>query len=324
MIRNIMNRFVVLVAVVLFTAPAMAAPQFLTIAGGPVGGEWYILAGTIAELVKQVLPETKVNVTTGGGIANLTSVQRGKVDLATTQDQLLFAARERIGAFSELEAHDDVMGLCYLSEIYMGVFLVREGFEVNSIAEIAEKKIPIRILTSPKASTPSLATDRMLAEYGVTPEKLREWGGNINYVSYQEVSSLIADGHADAYCGPIMPAIIELSVVRRLKVLPVDEEILKSLNKKYKYGLSVIPKGVYYFIPEDTKVFTETPILIVNKKMDEETAYLITKIITENPDRIAEAGATYKNFTPEKMPNIVGGPIHPGALKYYKGKGWIK
>ena len=121
-----------------------------------------------------------------------------------------------------------------------------------------------------------------------------------------------------------MPAIIELSVVRRLKVLPVDEEILKSLNKKYKYGLSVIPKGVYYFIPEDTKVFTETPILIVNKKMDEETAYLITKIITENPDRIAEAGATYKNFTPEKMPNIVGGPIHPGALKYYKGKGWIK
>lgn len=320
--NKVVRRCVYSVALLLsIVGSVWAAPQFLTVAGGPVGGEWYILGGILAEIAKPVLPETKINATTGGAVANLTSVQREKVDLATTQDQLLFVARKGEGAFTEAGSHEDVVGLAYLSEIYMGVFLVREDYAVNSLDEIVEKKLPIRILTAPKGSSPSAATERMLAEYGITPEKLKEWGGSINYVSYAESSSLISDGHADAYCGPIMPATIELSVNRKLKVLPVSDVVLTALNEKYKYGVSFIPGGSYSFIPADTKVFTESPILVVNRKMDEDVAYKLVKAIAENYERIREAGPTYKNFSPEKMSNIIGGPVHPGAAKFYRDIG---
>jgi len=220
-----------------------AEPQFLTIAGGPVGGEWYILAGTLADLLQKELPNTKINVATGGAIANLTNVQRGKADIATTQDQLLYAARNKLDAFAKLEPHEDVVGVAYLAEIYMAVFLVRDDYKLESLKEIAEKKLPIRIVTAPKGSSPSMATERLLAEYGITPESLSASGGRISYVPYAEAASLIADGHADAYCGPIMPAIIELSVKRKLRVIPADESVIKALSEKYKYGMAKIPAG---------------------------------------------------------------------------------
>ncbi|MBC7331369.1 MAG: TAXI family TRAP transporter solute-binding subunit [Synergistetes bacterium] len=301
-----------------------AEPQFLTIAGGPVGGEWYILAGTLGELLQKELPNTKINVTTGGSISNLTNVQRGKVDIATTQDQLLYAARNKMGAFEKMEAHEDVVGVAYLADIYMAVFLVREDYDLNSLREILEKKLPIRIVTSPKGSSPSIATERLLAEYGITPEKLSQWGGRISYVPYAQGASLIADGHADAYCGPIMPAVIELSLKRKLKVVPADEAVLKALSEKYKYGIATIPKGAYDFITEDVLTITESPILIANRKLDEAVVYKLVKVMAENPDRIRSVGATYAKFKPEDMPKIVGGPIHPGALKYYIEKGWVK
>ena len=103
----------------------------------------------------------------------------------------------------------------------MSIFLVREENPIASIEEIKEKKIPIRLLTAPRASSPSVAAERMLAEYGITLEDIRSWGGKVSYVSYAEASSLIKDGHADAWCGPMSPAVVELTVSRKMKMLPI-------------------------------------------------------------------------------------------------------
>lgn len=305
-------------------APAAASVKFITVSTGPVGGEWYIMGGILAELIKDVLPGVKVTVTTGGAVANLTAVARAKSDIATTQDQLLFEARQGKGLFADQGSHANVMGLAYLADIYMSVFLVREDMAISSIDDIRDKKIPVKILTAPAGSSPSVAAERMLAEYGITPETLKSWGGSINYVSYSEASSLIRDGHADAYCGPIMPAIVELTVSRKMKMLPVKASVLDALTAEYKYGRAVIPKGAYYFVKQDTPVMAESPILIVREDLPEDVVYAITKAICTNPGRIRESGQTYAQFAPENAPRIAGGPIHPGALRYYREQGWIK
>ncbi|MEA4884716.1 MAG: TAXI family TRAP transporter solute-binding subunit [Clostridia bacterium] len=305
-------------------SPVSAAMRFVTISTGPVGGEWYVLGGILSELLKEPLAGIKVTATTGGSVANLSTVASGKSDIATTQDQLLFEARNGTGDFAGQGSYDNVMGLAYLGDIYMSVFLVREDMQINSLDDIKTKKLPIKILTAPTGSSPSKAAERMLAEYGVTPESLKSWGGSINYVSYSDASSLISDGHADAYCGPIMPAIVELSVSRKVKMLPVKLQVLDQMTGKYKYGRSVIPKNAYYFVKADTPVMTESPILIVRADLPEDIVYTITKAICTNPERIRESGKTYAGFAPRITANIAGGPIHPGALRYYKEQGWMK
>ncbi len=311
--------------VVSFTAQAAAEEvRFITIASGPVGGEWYILGGILGELIREALPEVRVTSSTGGAVANLTTVNRGRADLGTTQDQLLYEALQGGGPFAELEPHDNVTGLTYLADIYMSVFLVREEFELRSIAEIAEREVPIRLLTAPRGSSPSVAAERMLETYGITVEDIQEYGGLVNYVSYSEAASLIRDGHADAYVGPIMPAIVELSVARPLRLLPVEDWVLSELSEQYKYGISTIPAELYPFVVEDTPVMTESPILIVRADLPEDIVYAITRAIHTHPERIRESGRTYQNFTPENGPRISGGPIHPGAKRYYHEQGWLE
>ncbi len=311
-----------LVISIMFSSVA-AAPKFLTISTGPVGGEWYILGGILSELLKPVLPDTKVTATTGGGVANLSTVASGKSDIGTTQDQLLYDARNGTTDFTSGKL-TNVLALGYLADIYMSVFLVREDYNIASLDDLAAKKIGMRILTAPTGSTPSRAAVRMLEEYGVTPDLLKSWGGSLSYVAYADASSMIRDGHADAYVGPIMPAIIELTVSRKMKMLPVKEAVLKAMTAKYAYGRATIPAGAYDFVKTNTPVMTESPVLIVRDDVDEQTVYLITKAIAENPAKIQGAGATYAKFDPKMMPNISGGPIHPGALRYYKEKGWVK
>ncbi|HHZ00812.1 MAG TPA: C4-dicarboxylate ABC transporter substrate-binding protein, partial [Tissierellia bacterium] len=58
--------------------------------------------------------------------------------------------------------------------------------------------------------------------------------------------------------------------------------------------------------------------------LDEDLAYLITKTVCENKDKLVAASAALEEFQPEKGWEILTDILHPGALRYYKEMGYIK
>ncbi len=303
---------------------AVQDPQFLSLAGGSVGGGWYILCGVISEMLAPVFPDTSIKVVTGGSISNPIAVSQGKVEIATTQDNIYADALSGSGPYSEDGVQGNVTGLLRLGEIYMSVFLVKDSSKYQSIDQIIDNKMPIRIVTAVPGASPALAANRVLEAYGVSPEQISEWGGSVNYVSYSEATNLMKDGHADAYCGPVMPATVELAASVDIRPLPLKKEVITALHEKYKYGMSTIPAGKYDFIKEDLDVITENPVLVINSTLSDDVVYRVTKTICENPQKIQSTSKTYAKWTPELAPQITGGPIHPGAMKYYREMGFVK
>ncbi|MDT9081471.1 TAXI family TRAP transporter solute-binding subunit, partial [Escherichia coli] len=59
--------------------------------------------------------------------------------------------------------------------------------------------------------------------------------------------------------------------------------------------------------------------------LDEEKAYQITKALVENAETMGNAHAAWKLFKPEDAwkPENVGIELHPGAVRYYKERGWM-
>ncbi len=283
-----------------------------------------MLCGVISEFLAPEFPDTNIKVVTGGSVSNPLSVAAGKVEIATTQDNIYADALTGSGPYTEEGAVENISGLLRLGEIYMSVFLVEERSPYQSIRQIIEEKRPIRIVTAVQGASPALATDRVLEAYGISAETIKSWGGNVSYVSYSEATSLMKDGHADVYCGPIMPATLELAVTKNLRPLPLDTDIIEQLHNTYKYGISTIPAGMYDFIKQDLRVITENPIFVVSNELSNEVVYRITKTICENPKKIQNSTTTYATWTPELAPQVDGGPIHPGALQYYQEMGWIK
>ena len=64
--------------------------------------------------------------------------------------------------------------------------------------------------------------------------------------------------------------------------------------------------------------------LIVNKDVDEDVVYRITKAINENIDAVHNIGPTFKAYDPASTWQSIGAPLHPGAEKYYREKGYLK
>jgi len=296
----------------------------LTISSGPIGGDWYSMGGAIGEMIKETFPGAIVTVTTGGALENISKIHAQKADIGFTMAKLYYEALRGIGAYEGKGKQEEIRAVAFLANIPMSFFLVKEDNPLKSIDEIKARKIPLRILTSRKGSSPALAAELMLEEHGFSFEDIKKWGGSVGYVSYAEASTLIKDGHADAYIGPMVSAIVELTTLTKMKMLPIKEEVLDRLQQKHQYVKIRLPKQIHYFVKEDTPHMAEAVIIVVRKGLDDDVVYKLVKAIAEQPDRIRRIHQTYKDFDPKTAWKDLGGPMHPGAEKFYREKGYMK
>ena len=301
-------------------AKAGAPLKTFTVTSGPMGGDFYTLGGVVAEESKAVLPGVTVTVNTGGAVENLLKINAEKAEVGTSMAKLYGEALAGTDAYQGRPKMTNVKAMMYLADIPMSFFLVRDDSPFTSIADIAAKKPKIRLLTSKKGSSPATAAENMLKHYGITFDNIREWGGSVSFVSYSEASSLIQDGHADAFVGPLVSSINELTTNLKMRMLPIDPAVLAKL-KADGYVVFTIPKDRYYFVKQDTPHMAEAIILAVRGNLSDDVVYKVTKALMEKPESIRQVHQTYAGFDPAKAASTVGGPIHPGALKYFKEKG---
>ena len=315
---------VVMLAAGLAQMAQAAELKTFTITSGPLGGDFYALGGVIGEAARSVMPGATVSVNTGGSVENLLKIDAGKADLGTSMIKLYEESLKAEGVFASRKPVQNVKIMMYVAPMPMSFFLVREDSPYTSIADIARTKPKIRLLTSKKGSSPAVASENMLKQYGFSFEDIKEWGGSVSYVSYAEASSLIQDGHADADVGPIVSYINELITTVKMKMLPIDQAVLDKLSSD-GYMTYTIKAGQYYFITKDTPHMAETVVLPVGANLPDDAVYALTKALCEKPEMIRNVHQTYSVFDPSKSAEHVDVRyIHPGALRYYKEKGWVK
>jgi TRAP transporter TAXI family solute receptor len=320
--RSVIGQAVIMTLCLLGTG--LAADNTLTISSGPMGGDWYSLGGALGEMAKEAMPGTVVTVTTGGAVENLPKINTGQGDLGLTMAKLYHEALTGTESFASRGKQENVRAMAFLANIPMSFFLVKEGNPLASIEEIKAQKKKVRILTSKKGSSPALAAELMLGKYGITFEDIKTWGGSVSYVSYAEAANLIKDGHADAWIGPMVSGIVELTTTEKMKMLPIAPAALDRLRQEDHYVRITLPKDKYYFVKADTPHMAEAVILIVRKDLPDNTVYALTKAVLKNPDRVRAIHQTYAGFDPATAWQNVGGPLHPGAEKCFKEMGFIK
>lgn len=302
---------------------ASAQLKTFTVTSGPLGGDFYSLGGVVAETAKGLLPGTTVTVNTGGAIENILKIEMGKADLGTSMVKLYLESLKAEESYAGRKPVKNVKVMMYVSPMPMSFFLVKADSTYTSIEDLVKNKRKIRILTSKKGSSPAAATENVLKAYGASFDDIRSWGGTVSFVSYAEASSLIQDGHADAYVGPVVSSINELITSVNMKMLPIKPEVLAQL-KAQGYSTYMLAKDRYYFVPESIPHLAESVILPVRADLPDDFVYNLAKALCEKPSIIRNVHPTYQPFDPAKSADNIGHEhLHPGAAKYYKEQGWI-
>ncbi len=320
-----------LAAVMVFSLTGCAKPKAaeeeqplnLNLVGATIGGGgvWDLIAAGLAETITQKLPGSIITSTPGEGVSNVSTVHQDEAELGLTHSAIAAAAYFGIDPFSEAITDIKAISGLYASGLQ---FIARANLPVDSIRTIIDTQYKIRLAVGNPGSTGELATKRMLAEYGVSYADIEAWGGKIFYKDMGEAADMLGDGLIDAFtlltiapAGPVR----EVASSHPVKMLPVEEEVVKAAEEKYGYMAFPIPKDAYTFLTADISTFGSQVVVIASDRMSEADAYRITKALAENLDYLHSVHSNLKDLTPEKMANGTGVALHPGAARYYREAG---
>jgi uncharacterized protein len=198
----------------------------------------------------------------------------------------------------------------------------------SSLKDIKDRKLPVRLYTLPVGSLGELGAKQMLKEYGISYEDIKSWGGTITHQGYKVIVDAFKDGRADmliAVITPKHPSITEIATFSEVKFLNVEPERVKGLTA-LGYQPSVMPADVFKGQSQPVTTVGFPTVLITNAALPEPVAYAITKTLIDNKEALVRGHAGLAAFDPATSwkPENVGAPLHPGAMRAYREKGWLK
>jgi uncharacterized protein len=325
-----MKRILAAVLALALAVPAAWAepPVTLAFATLDTGSAWYVYGATMADLLRKALPPgSNVDVKPfAGGVGNAKLVAKNETPLG-----LSFTVTNR-WAVEGKEAYDarleNLRALVGGLDTYYLVALARQKLGVNSLREIKEKKLPVRIFTQPIGALGEFGGRQLLRASGLSYADIKGWGGATSHVGYNIIVDAFKDGRADlllAVVTPKHPSVSEIATFTDVRFLELDPEVVSGLEP-LGYTAATMPANTFKNQPEPVHTVGFPTVVITNTDLPEPVAYTITKTIIENKDALVRGHAGLGAFDPATAwrPEKVGIPLHPGAERAYREKGWMK
>lgn len=326
-----MKRMMALALAVALVAVGLAwAQQPVTLAFSTLsqGTAWYVYGATMAELLRKALPAgSHIDVKPfSGGVGNPKLVAKNETPIGFS-----FTVTNR-WAYEGKEAYDakleNLRGLVGGLDTYYLLAIAQKKFGVNSLKEVREKKLSVKLYTLPVGSLGEFSARQLLREHGISYDDLKSWGGSVTHVGYKVIVDAMRDGRGDlliAVVTPKHPSITEIATFADVKFLPLEPERVKGLAG-LGYEPATMPANEFKNQPEPIQTVGFPTVLITNAALSEDIAYMITKTICESKDALVRGHAGFAVFEPAAAwkPEKVGIPLHAGAERYYREKGWLR
>ncbi len=295
--------------------------KIVTIGTGGVTGIYFAIGGAICRLVNKLKVENGFRClieSTGGSVANVESIRKGELDVGVTQSDVQYQAFRGTGSFENM--YTDLRSIMSFHAEPI-TLVVRKESNIQSLQDLKGKRVNI----GNKGSGNRAVVDELLLAL-----KMKQ-------TDFSKVFELSADDHGAALCQDKIDAFFYAvghpsSNIREVvyncgaKLVPLTGPEINSLvSKSQYYSYISIPGGMYPGNDEPIKTYGVVATLVTSINASEQVIYSITKAVYENFDEFKNMHPAWKILRPEIMSvNGLSAPLHNGAAKYYKERGWLK
>jgi TRAP transporter TAXI family solute receptor len=309
-------------ALALPAAPALAQQKFITIGTGGVTGVYYAAGGAICRLVNKDRAKHNIRCSvesTGGSVFNVNTIKAGELDLGFTQSDVQFNALKGVAQFKD-QAYGDLRAVFSVHPEPFTV-LARKEANIKTFADFKGKRFNVG---NPGSGTRA-SMEELLAGMG--------W----KLSDFSLASELKADEHGPALCdgkidgffygvGHPSANIQDPTISCGAKLVSLTGPAVdKLVAEKPYYAKATIPGGLYANNPEPTTTYGVLATVVASSKVPADTVYQVVKAVFDNFDEFKKLHPALASLTPEQMvKDGLSAPLHEGAVKYYKEKGWVK
>ncbi len=301
---------------------AAAQQKFMTIGTGGVTGVYYAAGGAICRLVNKDRAKHGIRCSvesTGGSVVNINTIRGGELDFGVTQSDWQYHAVKGTSTFQKDGPYGDLRAVFSLHPEPFTV-LSRKEANIQKFEEFKGKRFNVG---NPGSGTRASA-EEMLSSLG--------W----KLSDFSLAAELKADEHGAALCdnkidgffygvGHPSANIQDPITTCGARLVPLQGPAVDKLVEKFPfYAKAEIPGGLYAGHEKPTPTYGVLATFVTSAKVPEESVYELTKAVFENFEDFKKLHPAFANLDPKKMiTDGISAPLHPGAVKYYKEKGWM-
>ena len=310
-----------------FEADAQSKRRYISIGTGGPTGVYFQVGNAICRLVHKEAAEGRKQgrkhgircsaPSTGGSNYNIGQIKEGELDFGVAQSDWQYHAYNGTSAWkgkrfkkirSVFSVHPEPLHI-----------IAGENSGITGWDSLKAKRVNIGNAGSGQRGT----MDFLMQQAG--------WKKDVFKIATEltstEQSKALCDGKIDAFIYTVGVPNAGVSVATdgcNAKIVNFDNALAKKMvESRPYYAWATIPQGTYKTTTEDVMTFGVMATFVTSADVASNTVYELTRAVMENIEDFHKLHPAFRNLDPKKMiSDGLSAPLHPGALKYYKEKGW--
>ncbi len=296
--------------------------QFISIGTGGVTGVYYPTGGAICRLVNKVRRETGIRCSvesTGGSVYNINTVRAGELEFGVAQSDWQYHAYNGTSKFADQGPFTDLRAVF---SVHPEPFTLIVGADsgIEGFADLVGRKVNVGNPGSGQRATMEVVMDAFgisMGDFALAAE-----------LKGSEMAQALCDGNIDAMIytiGHPAAAVTEAATTCDVKLVDVTgPEIDKLIADNPYYRSATIPGGMYKGNPDDVTTFGVGATFITSAQVSDDVVYTLVKAVFDNFEDFKALHPAFRNLKESEMiSDGLSAPLHDGAVRYYKERGWM-
>jgi TRAP-type uncharacterized transport system substrate-binding protein len=213
------------------------------------------------------------------------------------------------------------------------VFAVRSDTGLSSVEEIAERKVPLRILLrgDPRHGLHAIL-DHIVAAAGFSLADLRSWGGStrlegmLPWPDSPKFSALVR-GDVDAVFDEGSSSWVDAALAAGVTILPIGEATIRKLEAT-GFRRGILRKEVFRGLPQDVSSidFSGWPVFTHAELEDRRVAQICAALDARKhlmPWQ-GEGPMPLERMCLDALDTPLDVPFHPAAERYWRERGYLR
>ncbi len=303
---------------------AAGQQQFVSIGTGGVTGVYYPTGGAICRLVNKSRKKHGIRCSvesTGGSVYNINTIRGGELDMGVAQSDWQYHAYNGTGkeAFKKAGPFKELRAVFSVHAEPVSI-VARRDSGIKTVSDLVGKRVNIGNPGSGTEATWNVMWDAM----GHTKKDLKLAA----QMKSAETPGALCDNKIDAFFWLVgNPAALNKeatttcdAVFARVEGAAID----KLVADNSFYRKATIPGGMYRGNPDDIPTFGVGATFVTSTAVPANVIYEIVKAVFDNFGSFKKLHPAFGHLKEKEMiKDALSAPLHDGAVKYYKERGWM-
>jgi len=309
------------------TTSVRAEPKYISIGTASPNGVYFVAGQAICRNVHKSATEGVTSSSgldlrcaapsTAGSIHNLEMLRTGNLDFGIVQSDWQFHAWKGTDKFENRQFKD----LRALFSMHAEPFqlVAAKGTGIRSWGDLKGKRVNI----GNKGSGHFVTMEALMKAFSTE----RKDFAAVTLMDSSQQSRALCEGRIDAFVYAVGVPNSGMAVATNgcgARIISLDGAPVFNLVAQNKYYAFVkIPSGTYRTVTSDVTTFGVKATLVTRSSQPDTVVHRLVRAIFENLDDFRNQHPAFGVLkAPAMIRDGLSAPVHPGAMKFYREKGW--